>query len=63
MSHPLSHKSLEQAAFWGEAVCLACGTIQTEVAAGDDCQECGKPGTVPASVALQFLDLMEDGDE
>ena len=63
MTTPLTRSSLEQAAFWGEAVCLACSAIQTERAAGEDCQECESPGTVPASVALQFLDHMEAGAE
>ena len=64
MPTPLTRSALELAAFWGEPICLACGTIQTETAAGDDCQECDSPGTVPASVALQFVELVEaaDGD-
>ena len=63
MTTPLTRKGLEQAAFWGEAVCLVCGTLQTEVAAGADCQECEAPGTVPASVALQFINDVEENDD
>jgi hypothetical protein len=63
MTTPLTRKGLEQAAFWGEAVCLHCHTVQTERAAGDDCQECEEPGTVPASVALNFIDDVEVDDE
>lgn len=63
MTTPLTRKGLEQAAFWGEAVCLTCGTIQTERAAGDDCQECETPGNVPASIALQFVNEVESNDE
>ena len=63
MTTPLTRSALEQASFWGEAVCLSCSTIQTERAAGENCQECEAPDTVPASLALQFLDRMEAGDE
>jgi len=63
MTTPLTRKGLEQAAFWGEAVCLECGTVQTERAAGDDCQECDAPGTIPASVALQFINEVESNDD
>lgn len=63
MTTPLTRTALEQAAFWGEAVCLQCGTIQTERAAGDDCQECEAPGTIPASVALNFVERLEADDE
>ena len=59
----LTRASLETAAFWRENVCPSCGTIQTdEQPAGAPCQECGQPGTLPASIALQFLSLVEDGD-
>lgn len=63
MTTPLTRKGLETAAFWGEAVCLQCGTIQTEVAAGEDCQECEAPNTIPADVALQFINEMEENDD
>ena len=55
-------QDLEAASFWGEAVCLACGTVQTERAAGEPCQACETPGTVPASVALQFINLVEESE-
>lgn len=63
MTAPLTRESLEQAAFWGEAVCLVCGALQTEVAAGEDCQECEASSTVPASIALNFLNTLENADE
>lgn len=63
MAAPLTRKDLEVAAFWGEAVCLVCGTLQTEVAAGEDCQECEAPGTVPASIALNFVDSLEPAND
>ena len=63
MTTPLTKAALVQAAFWGEAVCLACGTLQTEREPGEDCQECEMPCPVLASTALQFLDLLEQNDE
>lgn len=62
MTTPLTRKALEQAAFWGEGVCLSCGTVQTEAGIDEPCQECDSTETVPAAVALQFIDNLEDDD-
>ena len=60
---PLTRSSLETAAFWNENVCPSCGTIQTdEQPAGAPCQECDRPGTMPATVALHLLELVEEND-
>lgn len=59
----LTREALETAAFWNENVCPSCGTIQTDdQPAGAACQECDRPGTMPASVALQLLDRMEEDE-
>jgi len=63
MTH-LTRTALEAAAFWHENVCFACGAIQrNDQPAGAPCQECESPSTTPASVALNFLDMLEDEDE
>lgn len=57
-----TRQALERAAFWDHAVCLDCANDQPREPGNPEaeCEECGSPAVLPASLVLRCVDFVED---
>lgn len=58
----ISRKTLENASFWEQSICLDCGVVQALAEEADvvgPCDECGSPAVYAASFVLRCADLVE----
>ena len=56
---------IQNAAFWHDSVCLACGHIQSPADPGDpqECVECDSPEVFPAELVLKCHALVAEESE
>ena len=57
----IPRKRLEDAAFWHQHICLACGAIQSDEFTSDEpCESCGNETVLDAQLIKRCADFVED---
>lgn len=60
----IPRKTLDDAAFWHQHVCLGCAAIQSDdFTRGDPCEECGNETVLDAQLIRRCADFVEEENE